>query len=182
MRSINLLPWRERIAKTNRQQLLVSGLVGVAVALVSLFFASSNLQRQLQIQQSRNSYLTSQIQRFEHSSKNLSIFKNQLKYLNEKNTAYSEFEKQRNLPVLLMNLLSNIASRELYFEKIIASNVQIEISGASVSHNGVASLLDRMKAIPIIREWKVRSVSKSLSVKIKETYSFHISVYLTQGE
>lgn len=138
---INLLPHRE-IARKRRKEafqinmfasLLAGGLIAV---LIYAWF-----QQRIEEQQSRNTYLQSQISVLNQQIKEIEGLEGEINSLRERQKAVEDLQSNRNLPVHLINELVRQLPEGVYINTLKQVGLSIEMKGVAQSNERVSEIL-----------------------------------------
>ncbi len=138
---INLLPHREAARKRAREAFYVSlGIAamvgGVASGAVYLWY-----QTQISSQQSKNNFLTAEINRLEGQIKEISNLQTEIAALRARQQAVEDLQSDRNLPVYLLNELVKQLPDGVYVNSMKQDAQQVTLIGVAQSNERVSELL-----------------------------------------
>lgn len=138
---INLLPHREAARKRRRETfqatMFASFLVGLLIAgLIYWWF-----QMMIEQQQSRNTFLKSEITLLEAQIKEIANIEQEIASLRARQKAVEDLQADRNLPVHLLSELSKQLPDGVYVTALKQTNQQIAIQGVAQSNERVSELL-----------------------------------------
>ena len=131
---INLLPHREMARKRARQAFNVS-LVGALVAgaviagLVYVWY-----QNQIDQQQARNAFLTSEIGKLDQQIKEVATLQDEIAALKARQAAVENLQADRNMPVHLLNDAVRQLPDGMYLTKIKQDEQNVLIEGVAQSN------------------------------------------------
>lgn len=138
---INLLPHREAARKRRREvfysALGVAALLGVLIGGVvySWYLA------QIESQQGKNRFLTSEITRLEGQIKDIATLQAEIASLRARQNAVEDLQGNRNLPVYLLNELARQLPDGVYINSMKQDNQSVLITGVAQSNERVSELL-----------------------------------------
>lgn len=179
---INLFPWRETRIEDDRKALLFSGLLGLLFAAITLMFISYHLDREIGVQQARNAYLGDHISRYDSYSQQLKSKQQEFDQLTQQVDVAVDARREARKPSILMNLLSELSSEELYIEKVVLNGAKVEVSGVGKSAMNIARWLAQLKAAPMIMKVKLHFVQNASTVVSHDSHAFFVSFTLSQEE
>lgn len=138
---INLLPHREAARKRKREAFfaalgvaaLVGGLMGGAVY--------SWYQAQIAAQQSKNTFLKTEITRLEGQIKEIATLQAEIAALRARQNAVEDLQGNRNLPVYLLDELVKQLPDGVYVTSMKQENQTVMLTGVAQSNERVSELL-----------------------------------------
>jgi len=138
---INLLPHREAARKRRRENFYVllgaSAVAGVLIAGAAFVW----FEAQIASQQSKNSYLKSEITKLEAEIKEISTLQAEIAALSARKQAVEDLQGDRNLPVHLMNELVRQLPDGVYLTSMKQDNQSVTLQGMAQSNERVSELL-----------------------------------------
>ena len=183
---INLLPHREAARKRRRELFFVQvGLAallgGVIVGLVFTWF-----QNQIGNQQSRNTFLTTEIAKLDAQIKDIAGLQAQLAALKARQLAVEDLQADRNLPVHLLDEMVRQLPEGVFLASLKQENQSIVLTGVAQSQERVSELLRNLNNNSkwLTRPELVEIVAANLALSPREqrrVSNFSIRVSLTRG-
>lgn len=138
---INLLPHREAKRRQRKQSFYVGlgafALLGVAIA--GIWF--SVLQQMTSAQESRNSYLKSEIARLDTQIKDIATLRTEIEALKARQKAVEDLQTDRNVPVHLLNELVRQTPEGVYLTSIRQNGQVVAVNGVAQTNERVSELL-----------------------------------------
>ena len=138
---INLLPHREAARKRRRENfyalLGASAVAGVLIAGAAFVW----FEAQIASQQSKNSFLKSEITKLEAEIKEISTLQAEIAALSARKQAVEDLQGDRNLPVHLMNELVRQLPDGVYLTSMKQDNQSVTLQGMAQSNERVSELL-----------------------------------------
>jgi len=138
---INLLPHREAARKRRRENfyatLGASALVGGLIAGAAFVW----FETQIASQQSRNTFLQSEITKLESEIKEISTLQSEIAALRARQQAVEDLQGDRNLPVHLLNELVRQLPDGVYMTSMKQDNQTVTLQGMAQSNERVSELL-----------------------------------------
>ena len=138
---INLLPHREAKRRQRKQSFFVGlaafALIGVAI--VGIWY--SVLQQMTSAQESRNSYLQSEIARLDTQIKDIATLRTEIEALKARQKAVEDLQTDRNTPVRLLDELVKQTPEGVYITSIKEVGYQVEVIGIAQTNERVSELL-----------------------------------------
>lgn len=138
---INLLPHREAARKRGREAFFVA--LGFAALVGGLISGSVFLwfQNQIALQQSKNTFLTSEVKKLESQIKDIAGLQTEIAALRARQQAVEDLQADRNLPVHLLNELVRQLPDGVYITSMKQENQSVEIKGQAQSNERISELL-----------------------------------------
>ena len=135
---INLLPHREMARKRARQAFnvsLVGSLVAGAVIAGAVYLW---YQSQIEQQQARNTFLTSEIGKLDEQIKEVATLQDEIAALKARQEAVENLQADRNMPVHLLNEAVRQLPDGMYLTKIKQDNQNVLFTGVAQSNERVS--------------------------------------------
>ncbi len=138
---INLLPHREARRLQRKRAFFVGlGLSAVAGAVVvGLWY--SVLQQMTAAQESRNSFLSTEIARLDTQIKDIANLRAEIDALKARQKAVEDLQTDRNVPVHLLNELTAQTPEGVYLTSIKQAGQVVTVSGVAQTNERVSELL-----------------------------------------
>ncbi|MFT4654146.1 MAG: type IV pilus assembly protein PilN [Patiriisocius sp.] len=141
MAKINLLPWRESLRQTQKKH-YIGSLVVVSVTVFILFWiAGQIIDQQVRNQNSRNNYLTQQIEVLDRQISQIKDINTAKDALGLRMALIEQLQVSKNLTPILFDELAKIVPPGVSFETMSRSDNQIKITGMSDSNNRLSSFM-----------------------------------------
>ena len=141
MARINLLPWREELrAERKRQFISILGLAGIVGILVSLLVHMS-FESKISSQQSRNSYLKSEISQLDTKIREIQKLEKQREELLNRMQIVQSLQQSRPLVVRLFDELVRQIPTGVYLTKFTRMDMNLSIEGKSESTPRVSAFM-----------------------------------------
>lgn len=138
---INLLPHREaRRQERKRAFFAALGLAAIVGAGIVLLWYLV-LQQLTAAQNSRNSFLKTEITKLEVKIKDIADLKAEIEALKARQNAVENLQTDRNVPVYLLNELVKQTPEGVYLTAVRQSGNQVTISGVAQTNERVSELL-----------------------------------------
>ena len=134
---INLLPHREEKRKQRKQSFFIVLAACAALGAAASGVWYSVLQQMTSAQESRNSFLKSEIARLDNQIKGIATLRAEIEALKARQKAVEDLQTDRNVPVHLLDELVRQTPEGVYL-------VAIKQSGQIVTINGVAQTNERV--------------------------------------
>ena len=138
---INLLPHREAARKRRRESFYAT--LGAAALLGGLIAGAAYVWYQAQIssQQSKNTYLQSEIKKLESEIKEISTLQGEIAALKARQQAVEDLQGDRNMPVHLLNELVRQLPDGVYLASMKQADRSVTLQGMAQSNERVSELL-----------------------------------------
>lgn len=163
MAHVNLLPWRETARQRAKTRFGIH--VGIAVAIAGALFGAAYMviDDYKSYQQRRNNFLQGQIQILDSQILEIrDINKKKDEILNRIKLIQS-LHQDRNTAITIFNELTQRTPDGVYLHALEKRNLQLTISGRSISNNRVSEFLRHLKESPVFDNPELRSVVSSAS-------------------
>lgn len=186
---INLLPHREAARKRRRELFFVQvGLAALAGGLVvGLIFTW--FQNQIATQQSRNTFLKTEIVKLDAQIKDIAGLQAQLAALKARQLAVEDLQADRNLPVHLLDEMVRQMPEGVFLSSLKQDNQTIVLAGVAQSQERVSELLRNLNASSkwLTRPELVEIVAANLALSAREqrrvsNFSIRVTQVRNTGE
>ena len=138
---INLLPHREEKRKQRKQAFFIAlgicALVGAAIT--GIWY--SVLEQMTSAQESRNSFLKSEIARLDTQIKDIATLRAEIEALKARQKAVEDLQTDRNTPVYLLNELVKQTPEGVYLTSIKQSGQVVAVTGVAQTNERVSEFL-----------------------------------------
>ena len=141
MTKINLLPWREEARELERKTFLGKLLVSVLSAFTLVFLWVLLAQNQLDNQNSRNSYLQSNIAEMDKKVAEISQLKNKKQEMLSRMKVIQDLQGNRSEIVKIFDELVRAVPDGTYLDSLELNNSTFKVSGYSESNNRISALM-----------------------------------------
>lgn len=158
MAHVNLLPWRETARQRAKARFGIH--VGIAVGIAGIIFGAAYMVigDYKSYQQRRNNFLQSQIQILDAQIAEInSINKKKQEILNRIKLIQSLHE-DRNTAITIFNELTERTPDGVYLHSLEKRDLQLIISGRSISNNRVSEFLRDLKESSVFADPELRNV------------------------
>lgn len=163
MAHVNLLPWRETARQRAKTRFGIHA--GVAVGIAGIIFGAAYMVigDYKSYQQRRNNFLQSQIQILDAQIAEInSINKKKQEILNRIKLIQSLHE-DRNTAITIFNELTERTPDGVYLHSLEKRDLQLIISGRSISNNRVSEFLRDLKESAVFSDPELRNVVSASS-------------------
>lgn len=143
MANINLRPWREELRAEKQQQFIVM-LVGAAVVAAGLAFLwKSDLDSQIEYQQSRNAYVQTAMKELDSQIKEIENLRRQRDELLARMRVIQDLQGKRPVIVRVFDELVQTLPDGLFYSDLKKVNERIDITGMAESNSRISTLMRR---------------------------------------
>lgn len=138
---INLLPHREERRKRRKAAYFAGlGIAAVAgLAIVGAWYLV--LQRMTTVQQERNAYLSTEIQKLEVQIKDIAQLRAEIESLKARQKAVEDLQIDRNVPVHVLNELVKQTPEGVYFASVKQDGQTLAVNGIAQTNERVSEFL-----------------------------------------
>lgn len=138
---INLLPHREE-KRRRRRQAFFMGLGAAVLAGAAIALGWNAVLGELTAQQnSRNTFLQSEIQRLENQIKDIASLKTEIEALKARQQVVENFQIDRNMPVHLLNELAAQTPEGMYLTTVRQDGQSIAVTAVAQTNERVSEFL-----------------------------------------
>jgi type IV pilus assembly protein PilN len=167
---INLLPHREAARKRRKEAFFVT--LGAAALLGGLICGAVYVWYQAQIssQQSKNTFLQSEIKKLDLQIKDVATLQAEIAALRARQQAVEDLQSDRNMPVHLLNELVKQLPDGVYVTALKQDGANLSIQGVAQSNERVSELLRNLSnnSVWLARPELVEIVASSISLTPKD--------------
>jgi type IV pilus assembly protein PilN len=167
---INLLPHREAARKRRKEAFFVT--LGAAALLGGLICGAVYVWYQAQIssQQSKNTFLQSEIKKLEVQIKDVATLQAEIAALRARQQAVEDLQSDRNMPVHLLNELVKQLPDGVYVSVLKQEGANLSMQGVAQSNERVSELLRNLanNSVWLTRPELVEIVASSVSLTPKD--------------
>lgn len=158
MARINLLPWREaRREELKRAFLTILGLVAAA-AVVLLVLGDRFVNKQIDNQNARNNYITTNIRELDKQVEEIKDLQRKRNQLIDRMRVIQELQGNRPIIVRVLDQLVRTVPDGVFYTSVAAVGSSLSIDGVAESNNRVSSLMRRLDASDWLRDPNLDSV------------------------
>lgn len=182
---INLLPHREAARKRQKEQFAAmaggAALVGATLA----FLVSLWLQREMDFQQARNSFLEAETAKLELQIKEVASLRAEIQGLKARQQAVENLQSDRNTPVQLLGQLVERVPDGVYLQTVKQEGMVVTLVGFAQSQERVSELL---RSISSSEDWLTRpelveilsTIQQVAPKEQRRVYSFTVRAQLVR--
>ena len=143
---INLLPHRDLARKKRKESFQVVMFLSVLLGLLIAALIYWWFQQRITDQQSRNSYLQSEIAVLNQQIKEIDGLEGEITALRERQKAVEDLQSNRNLPVYLLAELVRQLPEGVYITSLKQSGLLVEVKGTAQSNERVSEVLRNLSS------------------------------------
>lgn len=180
MARINLLPWREELRKEQRRQFFVILGGSAFLMLLVVGYAHLHVNGMIQNQESRNSYLQTQIKDVESKIKEIDNLERQRQQLLARMRVIEQLQGNRSEIVYMVEELAKAVPEGLYLNSVKQAGRTLTIQGVAQSNARVSSLMRNLDASPRF-ENPVLEIIQADSKGMRGSRTFTLRVMQTTG-
>jgi type IV pilus assembly protein PilN len=158
MATINLLPWRESLRQTQKKQYLGS-LIVVSVGVFILFWiAGQIIDQQVRNQNSRNNYLSQQIEVLDRQIEQIKDINESKKAISLRMALIEQLQVSKNLTPIIFDELAKVVPPGVAFETMSRVDNQVKITGMSDSNNRLSSFMRALEMSEVFVNAELSSI------------------------
>jgi len=159
MAYINLLPWREEAQKAKQKEFLTV-LVAVAIGAFAIVFIIGQIfQAQIDGQNSRNQYLTNEIQKLDLRIGEIRTLNGKKKALQERINVVEQLQLSRNVGTQVLDEIAKIVPSGVYLTKLEKQGNIIQLFGRSESNNHLANMIRAIENSTLLTDAVLESIA-----------------------
>ncbi len=138
---INLLPHREA-RRQQRKQAFFAGIgMSVLVGAVIVLVWYTGVKTQIDTQEERNQFLSSEIKRLDAQIADVATLKAEIEALKARQKAVEDLQADRNMPVYLLNELVKQTPEGVYLTGVKQAGQQVTINGVAQTNERISEFL-----------------------------------------
>ena len=161
MAHINLLPWREEAEKTKqREYFSILALVAI-IAFAIVFGISQFFQAKINGQNTRNQYLTNEIQILDIRIAEIKTLNEKKKELEKRMSVVEQLQRSRNVGTQVLNEIANVVPNGIYLTQLKKQNNTLELIGKSESNNHLANMIREIERSDLFVDAVLESITSS---------------------
>jgi type IV pilus assembly protein PilN len=141
MTTINLLPWREESREQQRKAFIGKLIAAAVVGAVTVFIWISAAQARLENQNSRNSYLQSNIAEMDKKVAEISELKSKKQEMISRMKVIQDLQGNRSEIVKVFDELVRAVPDGVYLASLEQAADRVKMSGFSESNNRISALM-----------------------------------------
>ncbi len=179
MIKINLLPHREEARRARRQQFYV--LMGLTTVLVGViwFLGFSIINRQIDVQMSKNEFLKSEIALLDKDIAEIKKLKSQTDSLLARKRVIEALQANRTEMVHLFNELAKRVPEGIYLRTLTQTAQKIAITGVAQSNARITTLMNNLDESPLL-ENSTLIETKAEVVGNRRLNAFSVNTFITR--
>lgn len=181
MTRVNLLPWREVRRKQREREfyvtLLIAALIGLAVALLWIFWMGARIDNQ----ESRNDYLRAQITQLDAKIAQIEDLKETREQLLARKEIIEQLQANRAQMVHLFDELVKATPDSVRLTSLTQNGDKLHLEGVAQSNASVATYMRSIEASPWLGDIDLRKTEKEGTEGTMQ-YVFSLDTKLTSPE
>ncbi|MGD8784175.1 MAG: PilN domain-containing protein [Thioalkalispiraceae bacterium] len=168
MAKINLLPWRQELRKEQQRQFLT--IMGLSVVLVVLGILAVHLQyaRMIGVQESRNSYLQSQIKQVEKQIREIDELASKKDRLLARMEIIQQLQRNRPEIVRLFDELVRVLPEGVHLSSLKQQDRNLQMIGIAQSNARVSALMRNIDQSEVLTQPKLDIIEKGKKEAVRE--------------
>lgn len=151
MANIDLRPWREERRKERQQQFLLILVLVVVAAAAAGWFWNQTVSRQIQFQETRNTFLQQRIADLDNKIKEIQSLRQQREKLVERMQVIQSLQGDRPIIVHVFEELVKATPEGVYFTSLSSQQKTINIEGRADRPLSISDLLRNLDTSPWFR-------------------------------
>ena len=163
MAHVNLLPWREAQRQRHKKQ-YISSLVLISIIVFAIFWLLSEvIEQQIRNQNSRNNYLTQQIDVLDRQIEQIKDIREKKGEIAQRMSLIEQLQVSKNVSPIVFDELARIVPAGVSFEKMSRTGNEIEIIGISESNNRLSSFMRNLERSEVFTSGVLSSITADVS-------------------
>jgi type IV pilus assembly protein PilN len=163
MAHVNLLPWREAQRQRHKKQ-YIGSLVVISIIVLAIFWLLSEvIQQQIRNQNSRNNYLTQQIEVLDRQIERIKDIRDTKSEIAQRMALIEQLQVSKNVSPIVFDELARIVPAGVSFEKLSRNGNVIEIIGISESNNRLSSFMRNLEQSEVFTSGVLSSITADVS-------------------
>lgn len=146
MAQINLLPWREERRQELKKEFITTVCLVLALAGGLVLLADRVVSSQIDEQQARNEYLSSEIKELDKQVKELKNLGKRRNQLIDRMRVIQELQGNRPIIVRVLDQLVRTVPDGVFYTSLETKNKRVTVNGVAESNNRVSSLMRSLDA------------------------------------
>ena len=146
MTQINLLPWREELRQEQKKQFAVMAVMTCVLAAAIVALIHFQMQAKIDYQQSRNSFLTSEIAKVDEEIKEISELQKVRRSLIERMEVIQDLQGSRPSIVHLFSEIVSTVPNGVYLKTLTQTGGNLLINGEAESNARVSTYMRNLSA------------------------------------
>jgi type IV pilus assembly protein PilN len=165
MAFINLLPWREEAEKAKERAYFTILTMVAVVAFAFIFIISQFYQMRIDGQNTRNQFLTTEIQILDTRIVKIRNLNEKKKELQKRTGVVEQLQRSRNVGTQVFDEIAKIVPTGVYLTSIEKQGNSIKIIGKSESNNHLANMIREIERSLLFTDAILESITTNESQK-----------------
>ncbi|PCH61103.1 MAG: pilus assembly protein PilN [SAR86 cluster bacterium] len=184
MAQINLLPWREQLREEKKRGFISTLIGGVIIAAGLVFLVHQQVQQKIDLQDSRNEYLLSQIQQLDVQLTEISDLQKKKNEIRDRMNVISDLQGVRPGIVRIFDELVRTLPEGVYYTNLTREGSQLSLIGVAQSYSKLTQLLRRLESSNWFSEADLSNAVawENAGINENDVNAFSIDLNLVFGE
>lgn len=182
MARINLLPWREELRKQKQQDFVAALLSAIGVTAAAMLYVHTHFAGQIENQQQRNKYLTSEITVLDTRIKEIKGLEDKKDKLIAKMDVIQKLQGSRPEIVHLFDEMAATIPDGVYLTDFKQSGSKLTVKGAAQSNARVSAYMRSLAASPWLAKPKLSVIETKSKSKYSRVSNFSLFVEQTNED
>ena len=183
MARINLLPWREALRKQRQQEFLITTGFFAVVTLCGWGFVHFVNTQRIQYQESRNEFMSEQIQYLEKKIEEIAVLEAEKVKLKQRIAAIEQLQSNRPLVVRLFDEIVTSLPEGVSIISVKQSGSAITITGIAESNARVSSYMRRLDSSDWLAEPRLDVIqSQDQQGQRRSNFTMHFKQVIPSDE
>jgi type IV pilus assembly protein PilN len=174
---INLLPHREEKRKLRQKQFGIAAGISFAVAAVLAGIIYLVIDQAIQIQKTRNKYLSDEIAKLEKQIDEIKKIREETQALLAKKQVVESLQSNRSEPVQLLDQLLRQLPEGLYIKSVKQVGTKINVTGYAQSNARVSAFMRNIQASPYLENPNLVEI-KAVEVNKQRANEFSMDFFI----
>jgi type IV pilus assembly protein PilN len=161
MAFINLLPWREEAEKAKERAYLTILTMVAVVAFAFIFIISQFYQMRIDGQNTRNLFLTTEIQILDTRIVKIRNLNEKKKELQKRTDVVEQLQRSRNVGTQVFDEIAKIVPTGVYLTSLEKQGNSIKIIGKSESNNHLANMIREIERSLLFTDAILESITSN---------------------
>lgn len=152
MTQVNLLPWRERTKQEKKTRFIIVAIGVIILALITIIIAHIYYRHEINLQLSRNDYLTSELGKVQGKLNLLNAKKRELLAFNNELNFLLSLREKNYYAIRLLDTLAKITPDAVYLNKIEQKGRSVIIIGKANSDSQITLFIENLTKAKIFKQ------------------------------
>lgn len=156
MARINLLPWREELRQERQRNFLVALALTAVAALLLVMVGNHLVNRQIDAQESRNSYLESEIRKLDRDIERIAELEERRADMLARKNVIERLQENRSMTVHLFNYMAETIPEGVRLTSVRQSGSELTMIGTSQSESRVSEYMQNIEEAEWLHDPRLR--------------------------